>query len=187
MLETDTALSTGYHFHSLWQSTSRPKFGQCAIKLKLSELQVGVGEVSKGWRQNCVTWIPSQFEQGKEAAWGTKQERGKEYRRKWFQQELCLSVSSTGSQQGHYLAPNLSSGTALKGCLCLGLMRKAQDAMSEGTNQRGPFITLAACAPGQGPAAHFCGDEIYDKPLSEAKSRQQSSNTHRPPGILWPP
>ncbi|CAB1452910.1 unnamed protein product [Pleuronectes platessa] len=89
-----------------------------------------------------------------------------------------------GSQQGHYLAPNLSSGTALKGCLCLGLMRKAQDAMSEGNNQHGPFITLAACAPGQGPPAHFCGDEIYDKPLSEAESRQQSSNTHRPPGIL---
>ena len=94
------------------------------------------------------------------------------------------SANRAGSQQGHYLAPNLSSGTALKGCLCLGLMRKAQDAMSEGNNQHGPFITLAACAPGQGPPAHFCGDEIYDKPLSEAESRQQSSNTHRPPGIL---
>lgn len=93
-------------------------------------------------------------------------------------------MNRTGSQQGHYLTPNLSSGTALKGCLCLGLMRKAQDAMSEGNNQRGPFITLAACAPGQGPRAHFCGDEIYDKPLSEAESRQQSSNTHRPAGIL---
>lgn len=93
-------------------------------------------------------------------------------------------TSTEGSQQGHYLAPNLSSGAALKGCLCLGLMRKAQDAMSEGNNQHEPFITLAACAPGQGPPAHFCGDEIYDKPLSEAKSRQQSSNTHRPPGIL---
>ena len=56
-----------------------------------------------------------------------------------------------GSQQGHYLATNLSSGTAVKGCLCLGLMRKAQDAMSEGNNQRGPFIMLAACAPGQAP------------------------------------
>lgn len=93
-------------------------------------------------------------------------------------------MNRAGSQQGHYLAPNLNSGTALKGCLCLGLMRKAQDAMSEGNNQHGPFITLAACAPGQGPPAHFCGDEIYDKPLSEAESRQQSSNTHRPPGIL---
>lgn len=64
-------------------------------------------------------------------------------------------MNRTGSQQGHYLAPNLSSGTALKGCLCLGLMRKAQDAMSEGNNQRGPFITLAACAPGQGPRLIF--------------------------------
>jgi len=98
---------------------------------------------------------------------------------------FCLSVNRAGSQQGHYLPPNLSSGTALKGCLCLGLMRKAQDAMSEGNNQHGPFITLAAaCAPGHGPPAHFCRDEIYDKPLSEAKSRQQSRNTHRPPGIL---
>lgn len=93
-------------------------------------------------------------------------------------------MNKTGSQQGHYLTPNLSSGTAQKGCLCLGLMRKAQDAMSEGNNQRGPFTTLAACAPGQDPRAHFCGDEIYDKPLSKAESRQQSSNTHRPAGIL---
>lgn len=88
------------------------------------------------------------------------------------------------SEQDHYLAPNLRTGTALKGCLCLGLMQKAQDAMSEGNNQHGPFIMLATRAPGQGPPAHFCGDEIYDKPLSEAESRQQSSNTHRPPGIL---
>lgn len=101
-----------------------------------------------------------------------------------MEQELCLSANRAGSEQGHYLLPNLSSGKALKGCLCLGLMWKAQDAMSEGNNQHGPFITLAACAPGQGPPAHFCGDEIYDKPLSEAESRQQSSNTHRPPGIL---
>lgn len=111
--------------------------------------------------------------------------KGKEYgRERGVFQDLCLLVNRAGSEQDHYLAPNLSSGTALKGCLCLGLMQKAQDAMSEGNNQHGPFITLATRAPGQGPPAHFCGDEIYDKPLSEAESRQQSSNTHRPPGIL---
>lgn len=160
-----------------WLSVSQP----VAIHIQAqTQAQPGCNEI--------VTWIPSQSEHGgKEVLWGKEGAGGREYRRGWFQQELGCSVNRAGSQQGHYLAPNLSSGTALKGCLCLGLMRKAQDAMSEGNNQRGPFITLAACAPGQGPPAHFCGDEIYDKPLSEAKSRQQSSNTHRPPGILWPP
>lgn len=76
---------------------------------------------------------------------------GKEYGRgRGVFQELCLLLNRAGSEQDHYLAPNLSSGTALKGCLCLGLMQKAQDAMSEGNNQHGPFITLATRAPGQG-------------------------------------
>lgn len=143
------------------------------------------GWAMEGMEQNCATWIPSQCDHCEKG--GKEHAGGKEYWRGGFQQEFCLLVNRAGYEQDHYLAPNLSSGTALKGCLCLGLMWKAQDAMSEGNNQHRPFITLAACAPGQGPLAHFCGDEIYDKPLSEAESRQQSSNTHRPPGILWPP
>lgn len=144
-----------------------------------------VGIAWAGMDQNYATRIPSQVDgNGKAEKWAS----GKEYGRgKGGFQKLCLLLNRAGSEQDYYLAPNLSSGTALKGCLCLGLMQKAQDAMSEGNNQHGPFITLATRAPGQGPPAHFCGDEIYDKPLSEAESRQQSSNTHRPPGILWPP
>lgn len=138
-----------------------------------------------GTDRNCTIWIPSQaYATEKAEEWASE----KEYLRgRGIFQELCLSLNRAGSEQDHYLASNLSSGTALKGCLCLRLMQKAQDAMSEGNNQHGPFITLATRAPGQGPPAHFCWDEIYDKPLSEAESRQQSSNTHRPPGILWPP
>lgn len=67
----------------------------------------------------------------------SKQEETLKYGER-ISQGLCLSVNRVGSQQDHYLAPNLSFGKALKGCLCLGLMWKAQDAMSEGNNQRGP-------------------------------------------------
>lgn len=128
--------------------------------------------------------VPPEFRH-RQIAMKKKGNKHQEYgRRRGLFQEPCLLVNRAGPEQDHYLAPNLSSGTAVKGCLCLGLMRKTQDAMSEGNNHHGPFITLATHAPGQGPPAHFCGDEIYDKPLSEAESRQQSSNTHRPPGIL---
>lgn len=128
----------------------RPKPGQATIKLK-------VGKWGGGWvGGECSEIVSPEFRHSPNTVerWSDEEKEqagGKEYGRRGFQQELCLSVNRAGSQQGHYLAPNLSSGTALKGCLCLGLMRKAQDAMSEGNNQHGPFITLAACAPGQGP------------------------------------
>lgn len=100
---------------------------------------------------NYATWIPSQADGNEKAKeWAPENEYGSGRGRGIFQ-ELCLFLNRAESEQDHYLAPNLSSGTALKGCLCLGLMQKAQDAMSEGNNQHGPFITLATCAPGQGP------------------------------------
>lgn len=147
---------------------------------------MGIGLV--GMDQN----VPPEFRHRKIARKKKKKEKPgnehQEYGRGWgLFQKLCLLVNRAGPEKDHYLAPNLRSGTALKGCLCLALIRKTLDAMSEGNNQHGSFITSATHAPGQGPPAHFCGDEIYDKPLSKAESRQQSSNTHRPPGILWPP
>lgn len=44
------------------------------------------------------------------------------------------------------------------------------------------LILLPSPASGQLRGARFLGDENSDKPFSQAESRQQSNNTHRPRG-----
>lgn len=69
----------------------------------------------------------------------------------------------------------------MKGCLCVGLILKPQDLMSVGKNQHGTHTAAFSCF-WPAPGARFLGDENSDKPFSQAESRQQSNNTHRPRG-----
>lgn len=68
--------------------------------------------------------VPPEFRH-RQIAMKKKGNEHQEYgRRSGLFQEPCLLVKRAGPEQDHYLAPNLSSGTAMKGCLCLGLMQK---------------------------------------------------------------
>lgn len=52
----------------------------------------------------------------------------------------------------------------MKGCLCVGLIKKPQDFMSVGNNQHGTHNAAFCFWPA--PRANFLGDENYDKPFS---------------------